>query len=343
MTDDPMPRRPVASREGVRYPADNEPHRHKNAGSRICDEGSVAGMDRLPFAQPGRFWRGNLHTHSTCSDGRKTPDEVVSAYREQGYDFIALTDHFLERFGFPITDTRHFRDERFTTLLGAELHAPALSNGEPWHLVAVGLPLDFAPTSSTETGPELAARAADAGAFVGLAHPAWYSLTLADALLVEAAHAVEVYNHTTANHNDRGESWYLSDQLEENGRRLLAYAADDTHFSDRPDSFGAWVMVRAPELTPESLLSALKAGHFYSSQGPELHDVRIEGNSLYVSCSPASVIFISGRGSRAAHVRGEGLTEAEFPLDRFLDSYCRVTVLDAEGKRAWTNPIRFAP
>ncbi len=296
-------------------------------------------MDRLPFAQPGRFWRGNLHTHSTCSDGRRPPEEVVRAYRERGYDFLAITDHFLERYGFPIVDTRPYRDATFTTLLGAELHAPALSHGEPWHLLAVGLPLDFAPLSDGETGPELAARAAEAGAFVGIAHPAWYALTLEDSWSVEAAHAIEIYNHTTAHHNDRGDGWYLSDQLSMRGRRLLAYAADDTHFSDRPDAFGAWVMVRAPELSPEALLTALKAGHFYSSQGPEIHDVRIEGTEIFVACSPASVVFVTGAGSRAAQRRGDGITEATVSIEKFLGSYCRVTVLDQHGRRAWTNPI----
>ncbi len=75
----------------------------------------------LPFRQPGRFFKGNLHTHSTRSDGALEPEAVVAAYREHGYDFLALTDHFLAPYDFPITDTRAFRDESFTTLLGAEL------------------------------------------------------------------------------------------------------------------------------------------------------------------------------------------------------------------------------
>src|SRR5689334_277988 len=116
-------------------------------------------MQGLPFDQPGRFYRGNLHTHSTRSDGRQAPEAVIAAYREQGYDFLALTDHFLERYGFPVTDTREWRTTDFTTLLGAELHAPAIEVGDPWHIVAVGLPLDFAPTTPGETGPQLAARA----------------------------------------------------------------------------------------------------------------------------------------------------------------------------------------
>jgi predicted metal-dependent phosphoesterase TrpH len=81
-------------------------------------------MYQLPFDRPGRFYRGNLHTHSTRSDGALPPEAVVEAYQRQGYDFIALTDHFLDSFGFPITDTRALRAADFTTLIGAELHAP---------------------------------------------------------------------------------------------------------------------------------------------------------------------------------------------------------------------------
>lgn len=296
-------------------------------------------MQSLPFQQPGRFYRGNLHTHSTRSDGGRSPAEVIQTYRDHGYDFLALTDHFLERYGFPIVDTREFRDERFTTLLGAELHAPRTHLGDLWHMVGVGLPLDFAPPAPEETAPALAARAREAGAFVGIAHPGWYGLTLEDALTIDSAHAVEIYNETCATDNDRGESWYISDQLAQLGKRLFAYAADDAHFKTRPDVCKAWVQVRSRSLDPESLLAALKAGHFYSSQGPELHDASVEGGQLTVACSPVSVIYVSGRGSRGASIRGDGLTRAALPIEKFAGDHARVTVVDENGKRAWTNPI----
>jgi len=37
--------------------------------------------------------KGNLHAHTTFSDGRLTVEEVVSRYRDIGYDFLAITDH----------------------------------------------------------------------------------------------------------------------------------------------------------------------------------------------------------------------------------------------------------
>ncbi|MEM6946184.1 MAG: hypothetical protein AAF565_20760 [Pseudomonadota bacterium] len=146
------------------------------------------------FQNQGVVRRGNLHCHSTASGADLSPERVCAFYRGHGYDFICLSDHFLERWDFPITDTRPFRTETFTTLLGAEIHAPAVKTGEIWHIVAAGLPLDFAPTGAEETGPELAARAAATGAFIELPHPSAYHLFLEDALTIETVHAVEVYN-----------------------------------------------------------------------------------------------------------------------------------------------------
>ena len=37
--------------------------------------------------------KGNLHCHTTLSDGSMTPQEIADAYREHGYDFVALSDH----------------------------------------------------------------------------------------------------------------------------------------------------------------------------------------------------------------------------------------------------------
>jgi hypothetical protein len=299
-------------------------------------------LQSLPFHQPGRFYRGNLHTHSNRSDGAPSPAEVIAAYRDHGYDFLALTDHFLQSYGYPITDTREYRTDRFTTLLGAELHGPQIAVGERWHIVGVGLPLDFAPPSAEETGPRLAARARDAGAFIGIAHPDWYGLTVEDALALDAAHAVEVFNQTCAMDSDRGDSWYFSDLLSARDKRLFAYAADDAHFRSRPDHRYAWVQVRAERLDPESLLAALKAGHFYSSQGPEIHEVSINGGTISVACSPAQAVFVAGRGSRCQSLLGSDVTRCDLPIERFAGSYCRVTVVDAAGKRAWTNPIWLA-
>ena len=299
-------------------------------------------MSQLPFVKPGQFFRGNIHTHSDYSDGEVSLDEAVATYQRNGYDFVAITEHFLHQFDFPIVDTRPFRSKRFTTLIGAELHAPSLENGEYWHILAVGLPLDFASTTEHETGPTVAERAAETGAFVGIAHPAWYGLTPNDMHSIESAHAVEVFNQGCAADSDRGESWHLTDLALTNGHRLNAFAADDAHFrSSHPDVLGGWTMVKAEELDPDALLESLKAGHFYSSQGPLIHDIAFNGDrsEVEIRTSPVKSIMLIGPKSRYLATHGAGITEHRFPLENFPDSYVRVTVIDESGKRAWSNPI----
>jgi hypothetical protein len=300
-------------------------------------------MHILPFDRPGQFWKGNLHTHSTRSDGRLDPEQACRLYRQAGYHFLALTDHFLKTYHFPITDTTPFRAENFTTLLGAELHAGETELGNFWHILAAGLPPDFAPTAPDETGPALAARALAAGAYVAVAHPYWYGLSEADVLSLGAVHAIEVFNGVSADYNDRADSWYLLDLLLARGHRYFACAADDTHFIPTVDStMRGWVWVKSETLTPDAILNALKAGAYYSSTGPQIHDIEVfPGHKVIVRCSPAARIFVTGRQFYSEFVYGNGLTEAELSLKEFDSPYCRVTVRDAHGERAWSNPFWF--
>ncbi len=50
-------------------------------------------------------------------------------------------------------------------------------------------------------------------------------------------------------------------------------------------------------------------------------------------------MFASGRGWASERVLGEGITECELPVGPFEGSHLRVTVVDAAGRRAWTNPV----
>lgn len=292
------------------------------------------------FTAPGRFLRGNLHCHSSRSDGDPTPERACAFYREAGYDFISLTDHFMERFGFPVVDTSPFRTEGFTTLFGAELHADGLENGEIWHIVANGLPLDFAPLGEGETAAQLAQRALDAGAFVSIPHPGWYGLTLNDALAMPAVHAVEAFNSICDWEAGRGDGNYLIDQMLDRGHRTGVIAADDTH-RYRAEACGGWVMVKAQENTPEAILSALKAGAYYASQGPAIHHIEIDGGHLNIETSAVCRAWLVGRAARTANVIGEDFTRARLPLEKFAGGWARLIIADRQGRRAWSNPLHL--
>ena len=299
------------------------------------------------FSAAGKFHRGNLHTHSTESDGVLAPEEVCRRYQAEGYDFIALTDHFVGLFDYPITDTTAFRNDRFTTILGVELHTGTMENGHLWHLVAAGLPRDFTPPNApnfrpvkgSESAASIAQRARDAGAFVAIAHPHWSGMAEADAGTIDAAHAVEIYNHGCVVDNDRGEGFLTLEHLLNGGRKLNLIATDDAHFNT-PDFFGGWVMVKAAQNTPEALLAALKAGEYYSSTGPQISDIRFTGDGVEVDCSSAATVIVQGRGTSMATLHGNSMTTAQLSLDRLAESpWVRVTVIDRAGKRAWSNTI----
>ncbi len=218
------------------------------------------------------------------------------------------------------------------------MHAPATRLGELWHIKAVGLPLEFEPPRDGETGPEIARRAAANGAFIGIVHPSWYGLTQEDARTIDVAHAVEIYNHGSHIELDRGVDWPFLDGLLNDGWRLSGYASDDAHFWI-DDCFGGWVNVHAERLEPDALLDSLKAGRYYSSQGPTLHDVAVDDGKVRVKSSPVTAVAVTGRGAMSESCRGSGLTDCELPVKRFRGSWFRVTVIDDQQRRAWTNPI----
>jgi hypothetical protein len=303
----------------------------------------------LKDGREGRFFRGNLHCHSNRSDGLLEPEEVVAAYRRAGYDFLCLSDHFEVEYGWQVTDTRHLRDETFTTIVGAELSSAPWDDRHAYWVTAAGLPEDFT-APPPDDHAEAIRRAADLGAFVIMLHPGLSNLPLAaaDGLpALEAVHAVEVYNHNCAMAAlpDRANGAYMLDGLLEKGHRVLINAGDDAHFGHPQDRFGGWVEVHCEGLHPEALLESMKDGRYYSTQGPELRGLSVDGERLRVETSEAYAISLTGGGDRwqsGSERHGEvgaPIMEAEFDLAPFRGSYCRVTVVDQAGRRAWSNPV----
>lgn len=44
-------------------------------------------------ASSPRWWKGNLHTHTLWSDGNDYPEMVAAWYKDNGYDFLSISDH----------------------------------------------------------------------------------------------------------------------------------------------------------------------------------------------------------------------------------------------------------
>lgn len=303
-------------------------------------------MDLLPPFSKIPYFRGNLHGHSVHSDGVLEPDKVVKTYKSLGYNFTCLSDHLWTDSTFSATsvlDTRHLNEDSFITIPSAEIHCRGkkYDNDGLWHIVANGLPLDFLSANDDETAPELVQRAKNAGAFVTIAHPEWYSLTSEEALSVAHAHSVEIYNHSCHIEAARGYGTAVVDYLLHQNYPVLLTATDDSHFRMH-DAGGGWVMVASENLDQMSLLVALKAGHYYSSTGLDIFEFVKDNNLVSIKCSPASHICLSGAGNKSLSSNGTNLTCAQFDLSSFPSDWFRITIVDSSGKMAWSNPVRIS-
>ena len=75
------------------------------------------------FTGNARLLKGGLHCHTTRSDGRGTPEEVIRLHAEHGYDFLAITDHrkYNYRNFAPETVSRSFLAWKWTATCAANM------------------------------------------------------------------------------------------------------------------------------------------------------------------------------------------------------------------------------
>jgi histidinol phosphatase-like PHP family hydrolase len=291
-------------------------------------------IELLPSRSKHQYFRGNLHGHTTHSDGALSPEDVVKHYQQLGYDFICLSDHLWTNKDYCAPDVLD------SSSLNTEIHCLGKKYVRDglWHIVANGLPLDFLPASDQETAPELVNRALQAGAFVTIAHPDWYSLTFDEIMSVSHAHGVEIFNNSCHIEAGRGGGIAAADYLLQEKHKIVLTATDDSHFRIN-DAGGGWVMVAAKELSEQALLDALKKGQYYSSTGVEILKFSINEKKVQLVCSPASHVCVAGSGSSSKYHNGQNLTSVELDLTNFNSDWFRITIIDCIGRCAWTNPI----
>jgi hypothetical protein len=295
-----------------------------------------------PFRAPGRWFRGNTHSHSTESDGKLSIPDRFAAYRDTGYDFLVLTDHR------KVSDVSGENRPNFLAISGSEVHPENPYGGDRYHFVAINI---HEPIRDTELQPNEAIEAIRAqGGEAVVCHPYWCGHTINDLQPLKGYFAVEVFNATCMGIG-KGFSESHWDELLDKVGPTFGIAADDAHGTEL-DVFQGWIMVKAPDLTLDAVLGALRTGAFYSTLGPEILDLDLietpatgggplPTRKLVVRCSPAQSITFKAQRSRGRRVLpnpGELLTEAEYTLSG-NERYVRVEITAPDGKKAWSNPV----
>ena len=298
-----------------------------------------------------KWFKGNIHTHTTESDGDDTPENVVRWYRRHGYDFLVLSDHnHLTLFEYA-EGRRRFK--RPLTVPGEEVTLSIHEGRTPIHINAIGISRVVEPIDAKETVPTLQANVdaiIGAGGIASINHPnSRWSFDHDHIKEVTGATLLEIYNgHPTSNvHGAPGKASYeeIWDGVLSAGRTIFGVATDDSHhYKDfhpaRSNPGRGWIVVRAEALEVEAILDGLSHGRFYSSTGVELDDLDQSAEAVSLSVTTEkdfiyTTAFI-GRGGKVLH-ESTG-PEASYEPSR-EEGYVRAVVRSSSGTKAWTQPV----
>lgn len=281
----------------------------------------------------GNWFKGNLHAHTTCSDGRLSPEEVIKQYRKSGYDFLALTDHWVQ------SETKC--REELLLLGGCEWDTGDMIQYPIYHIVGIGMNLPVKLERIPSQHPQVLIDAIrKAGGIPILAHPAWSLANPTDCLNLEGLGGVEIYNSlsNTPWNGRRADSGLYIDLWASRGKLFNCMAADDSHFytGEQTRSF---LLVNANELSADSIKKAILKGDFYASQGPEFHSIIMDKDRIEVTCSPVqTIVFYSNTVWCSDRVTTGGVTSATYQI-KPTDQYVRIELIDAKGNMAWCSPF----
>jgi hypothetical protein len=284
----------------------------------------------------GRWLRGNLHAHTTRSDGSQSPQELIDAYAELGYGFLAISDHDLvASFG----DYGRW-DSRGLVLIPAN---EVTADGP--HLLHVNGSRTVAPDWRRQKAIDDANAdnpGGDGGSFVVVNHPNWgqncdhcpMSLLLAWSGFL----GMEIFNGATNMTLGHG---YATDKWDQvlpvalaAGRNVWGLAHDDTHGAG--DVGRGWLMAYVRGAGVAGVIEALRQGRFYASTGVAIDNLEVQGMRVRIEAREAQrIVAVTAYGRRLKVVDGTAL-EMVVPAG---EPYVRFDCWGAGEKFAWTQPF----
>lgn len=318
-------------------------------------------------------FKANLHSHSNLSDGKLSPEAMAEAYKSRGYSVLAITDHeapydhthlstpdFLMLTGYeayirpsPNCQLDVYRPEIHLNLLAKEPHNTCFIAYDPNFCKYMPHALAESRAQAGNIGPRRYEReyiqrfiqeAKNAGYLVTYNHPNWSMEEPEEILHYDGFFSLEIFNTGSMVINGHENNLGLYDRLLRHGKFPYVHGADDNHnkqpFDDpRCDSFGAWTMIIAPELSYPAIIQALELGNFYASTGPEIRELHFRKGHVTLRCSAARRITMHMSPKRSQNVcarPGETLEFAEFDIPDSAP-YVYFSVFGPDGTEAHTR------
>ena len=240
--------------------------------------GAIDGLKRYR-ARFGDEWIETREKDGTTEIRLKTLDEFAPLFDKPGEFLLIQAEEITDRYGsLPIHINANNIVELIRPVGGNSVRETIANN-----LIAVR-------QQSQRVGQPILAH---------LNHPNFgYAVTAEDMAAVVQEGFFEVYNgHPGVNqlgdetHEPIERMWDIANTIRISDMKhppLYGLATDDSHnyFGNRGSSPGrGWVMVRAKELTPESLIRSIEAGDFYASSGVTLDALVFDGEKRILSVS----------------------------------------------------------
>mgnify|MGYP002634549806 FL=1 len=280
----------------------------------------------------GQWLRGNLHAHTTKSDGRRPVQEVIDDYASRPYDFLMISDHDIHM---SEADLAQFDSRGMVLIPGNEISA------EGPHILHVNADQYRKPDPRRQTVFNEITAAGDG--FAVVCHPNWQATfdhtTIHQLREWTGYNGVEIYNGVVGRLNGSPYATNKWDMLLAEGRRLWGYANDDSHGASEDVGLG-WNMVFARSKSRPDIVNALSDGRFYCSTGVVIKDIQVEGTHIRVETENAQrIVALHQTGWRFA-VADENVIEVDVP-----DSarYVRFECWGSGEQFAWTQPFFVVP
>jgi hypothetical protein len=277
----------------------------------------------------GKWLKANFHTHAgtgkgTC--GAYEIDEVISLYKEAGYDVLTISNHDL------FSDVQEYESKHDIMLLNGYEYS------QTPHMCCID-------GKKVVTGKhqEAVDECIEQGGFVTLNHPNWihkeyWSHSKLDEM--RGYTGIEIYNGVIFRLNGTGLATDIWDYLLSQRKLVWGFGSDDFH--RWYDLARAWNMIYCSDKTHEGVKAAIQKGSFYVSTGLILNKFVFENNVIKVSASAKETyvkdnkyIFIGKDGAILHEEFGES---ACYKLTG-EEEYVRVQVVSQHGAMLWTQPV----
>lgn len=307
-------------------------------------------MLHYTLARNGNFYKGNLHTHTTVSDGQLSPEDTIRRFQKNNYSFLSITDHNI----YSVYSEWNAKD--FLMIPGVELDTTAVPKGV-WghHIVGIGHPDSTCFSHGEKFVDEKSHKNKSAQEIIDFlvenkhlaiyAHPYWSRVDISDIKNLKNLAGMEIMNYGCEVAWKCGNSEVFFDHFLWNNNFLWCLSTDDCH-GHINDYCGGYIVVKTDDFSHSGILEAIEKGSFYASyaregeEAPEIIDFVVEDGIAKITCGPCRDVYIyTPRGHKPFHGTVDSpITYAEYKINTDSE-YVRVTCVDFNGNTSWCQPI----